>query len=77
MSFYLLRAASKAGAYAELFPSLVRSWHNMVENNLTTWAEDDVMFRSDHHSWSASPIHDTVQELLSVRARFVRPGSRG
>jgi hypothetical protein len=77
MSFYLLRATSKAGAYAELFPSLVRSWQNMVEDNLTTWAEGDVMFHSDRHDWSASLIHDTVQELLSVRARFMRPGSRG
>lgn len=77
MSFYLLHAASKAGAYAELFPSLVQSWHNIVEDNLTTRAENDVMFRSDRHGWSASPIHDIVQELLSVRARFVRPGSRG
>lgn len=49
MSFYLLRAASKAGAYAELFPSLVRSWQKMVEDNLITWAEDDVVFHSDCH----------------------------
>ena len=36
VSFYLLRATSKAGAYAGLFPSLVRSWQNMVKDNLTT-----------------------------------------
>ena len=49
----------------------------MAEDNLTTWAEDDVVFHSDCHDWSASLIHNTAQELLSVRARFVRSGSRG
>lgn len=66
MSFYVLRAASKSGLYEEYFDTLFRPWNQMIENNLTTWAEDDVMFRSDCHGWSSSPIYEIVHEIFGV-----------
>jgi alpha-L-rhamnosidase len=66
LSFYLLRAAAQAGVYEELFPYLVAPWRKMMSQNLTTWAEDDVMFRSDCHGWSASPINEIVSKIFGL-----------
>ncbi|KAK5049544.1 hypothetical protein LTR84_004473 [Exophiala bonariae] len=66
LSFYLLRAASQAGVYEELFIYLVAPWKKMMNQNLTTWAEDDVMFRSDCHGWSASPINEIVSKIFGI-----------
>lgn len=69
MGFYVLRAAEKAGAYAELFPALMGPWRAMMRDNLGTWAEDDVGCRSDCHGWSASPIYELVAVVAGLRPR--------
>jgi alpha-L-rhamnosidase len=66
MSFYLLRAAEKAGVYQEMFPLLIEPWRKMMANNLTTWAEDDLSHRSDCHGWSASPLYETAVRLFGL-----------
>jgi hypothetical protein len=67
MSFYVFRAVEKVGLYTELFPTLLEPWRRMMRNNLTTWAEDnDVMFRSDCHAWSSSPIYEIVKNVFGL-----------
>lgn len=66
LSFYLLKAAAQTGVYEELFPCLVAPWRKMMSQNLTTWAEDDVMFRSDCHGWSAVPINEIVSRIFGL-----------
>ena len=74
MSFYLLRAAEKAGVYQEVFHVLMDPWRKMMANNLTTWAEDDVSHRSDCHGWSASPLYETTVQLFGLSP--AEPGYR-
>jgi alpha-L-rhamnosidase len=74
MSFYVLRAAAKAGLYREMFPTLIEPWRKMMANNVTTWAEDDVMFRSGCHGWSCAPLHETVVQLFGLSP--AEPGYR-
>jgi alpha-L-rhamnosidase len=67
MSFYVFRAVEKVGLYTELFSALLEPWGKMMRNNLTTWAEDnDVMFRSDCHAWSSSPIYEMVKNVFGL-----------
>jgi alpha-L-rhamnosidase len=67
MSFYVFRAVEKVGLYTELFPALLEPWRRMMRNNLTTWVEDnDVMFRSDCHAWSSSPIYEMVKNVFGL-----------
>jgi hypothetical protein len=66
MGFYVFRAAEKVGLYAELYKSLTEPWREMVASNLTTWAEDNVSFRSDCHGWSATPIYETVALIYGL-----------
>ena len=66
MSFYVLRAASQVGHYEELYPTLMKPWDAMIEANLTTWVEDDVMFRSDCHGWSSSSVYEIVHEIFDL-----------
>ncbi|KAI1608897.1 hypothetical protein EDD36DRAFT_423227 [Exophiala viscosa] len=65
-SFYVLRAAAKAGIYEAYFDRLIAPWREMIANNLTTWAEDDIMFRSDCHGWSSSPVYEIVHEIFGL-----------
>ncbi|KEF55474.1 uncharacterized protein A1O9_08224 [Exophiala aquamarina CBS 119918] len=74
-SFYLLKAAAQAGVYQELFPYLVVPWRKMMSQNLTTWAEDDVMFRSDCHGWSAVPINEIVSRIFGLSPASAGYGS--
>ena len=72
MSFYVFRAAAKVGLYEELFPTIIEPWKKMINQNLTTWAEDDTMFRSDCHGWSSAPIYEIVAELFGLKP--AKPG---
>jgi alpha-L-rhamnosidase len=72
MKHYVFRALEKAGLYTHYFAEMMRPWEKMVENNLTTCAEDDVSFRSDCHGWSASPIYEIVACVHGIR-----PGAPG
>ena len=74
MSFYVLRAASKAGIYDEYFDRLMSPWRRMAQDNLTTWAEDDVMYRSDCHGWSSSPVYETVREIFGLSTSSAQGG---
>lgn len=73
MSFYVLRATAKVSLYEEYYTQLMEPWRKMVQNNLATWAEDDLMFRSDCHGWRSSPIYEIVRELFGLTPG--RPGS--
>ncbi|KAJ5378500.1 hypothetical protein N7509_011619 [Penicillium cosmopolitanum] len=66
MQFYLFRAVEKVGLYNKLFPSLMAPWRQMIEDNLTTWAEHANNARSDCHGWSASPVHEIVTQVFGV-----------
>ena len=69
MSFYVLRAAAKTNIYEAQFDKLMQRWRKMMGNNLTTWAEGDIMFRSDCHGWSSSPVYENVHEIFGVNRR--------
>ncbi|KAL4979635.1 Six-hairpin glycosidase-like protein [Aspergillus desertorum] len=66
-SFYVLEAATQVGLYDELRDTLVQPWTEMVNPNLTTWAESAAMPRSDCHGWSCVPIHDVVANVVGLR----------
>ena len=67
MAFYVFRAASMAGVYEELWSELIKPWHVMVDQNLTTWAEFETNPRSDCHGWSATPMYEIVREIVGVK----------
>lgn len=69
MKHYLFRALEKTGLYSKYFEDMMQPWYKMVEDNLTTCAEDDVNFRSDCHGWSASPIYEVVAMLYGIKPR--------
>ncbi|KAL4968135.1 Six-hairpin glycosidase-like protein [Aspergillus stella-maris] len=71
-SFYVLEAAVQVGIYDELRDDLLQPWKDMMDLNLTTWAESAAMPRSDCHGWSAVPIHDVVANVVGLRP--VGPG---
>ncbi|KAL4956635.1 Six-hairpin glycosidase-like protein [Aspergillus filifer] len=71
-SFYVLEAAMQVGLYDELRDTLLQPWKDMVDLNLTTWAESAAMPRSDCHGWSAVPIHDVVANVVGLRP--IEPG---
>ncbi|RDW93952.1 uncharacterized protein DSM5745_01274 [Aspergillus mulundensis] len=73
-SFYILEAAAMVGVYDGLRDVLLRPWSDMVNMNLTTWAESAAMPRSDCHGWSCVPIYDAVVDVVGVRP--VAPGYR-
>ncbi|KAL2809364.1 Six-hairpin glycosidase-like protein [Aspergillus granulosus] len=72
MSFYVFEAAVQVGLYDEFRADLVRPWTQMLEMNLSTWAESAAMPRSDCHGWSCVPIYDAVVNVLGIRP--VSPG---
>ncbi|GAC1591132.1 MAG: hypothetical protein NVS3B19_12020 [Ginsengibacter sp.] len=69
--FYLTRALKKAGM-ADLYYSQLTPWRKMIENGLTTFAENPDPTRSDCHAWSSSPNYDFIATICGVN-----PGSPG
>lgn len=75
MLFYAFRAMSHIGqgAYERFYPQIIQNWHRMIDNNMTTWEEDDVRQRSDCHAWGSVPIYEFATEIAGVHV--VGPGS--
>lgn len=69
MQFYALRAFAIAGDdyYEAYWAKVWKPWERMLENNLTTWEEDDVRQRSDCHAWGSVPIYEYCTELAGIR----------
>ena len=64
--FYLARALDHAGMGDE-YLRLLKPWHDMVANGLTTWAEQPDPTRSDSHAWSAHPNFDLLTIVAGIR----------
>ncbi|MCZ9882816.1 alpha-L-rhamnosidase-related protein [Arthrobacter sp. B2a2-09] len=43
-----------------------KPWEDMLEMNLTTWAEDNVSLRSDCHAWGSVPLQHFPRYILGV-----------
>ncbi|OCF39437.1 alpha-L-rhamnosidase [Kwoniella heveanensis CBS 569] len=69
MMFYALRAFAQAGdsVYEEYYSKAWNPWKKMLDNNLTTWEEDDVRQRSDCHAWGSVPIYEFCTEVAGVK----------
>lgn len=75
MKFYALRAFALAGddVYEGYWVEAWKPWRQMLENNLSTWEEDDVRQRSDCHAWGSVPLYEYCTELAGIRP--IAPGS--
>ena len=71
MQFYLFRALEICGLY-RYTARLWDIWREMVDNHLTTCAEDSIMSRSDCHAWGALALYELPSVILGVR-----PGKPG
>lgn len=63
--FYLNRALKKAGM-ADLYYSQLAPWRGMIDNGLTTFAENPDPTRSDCHAWSSSPNYDFLATICGI-----------
>lgn len=63
--FYLTLALKKAGL-GDLYYSQLKPWREMLDNGLTTFAENPDPTRSDCHAWSASPNYDFLATLCGI-----------
>lgn len=71
MMFYLFRALEKCELY-HYTDELWEIWREMLRNNMTTCAEDNIMCRSDCHAWGALALYELPSVILGVR-----PGKPG
>ncbi len=63
--FYLNRALKKAGM-ADMYYSQLKPWRGMIDNGLTTFAENPDPTRSDCHAWSSSPNYDFFATICGI-----------
>lgn len=59
------RALGLAGAYDRM-PEFLGPWHEMVENGLSTFVEENSYWRSLCHAWSAHPALEFLTRVLGV-----------
>jgi len=64
--FYLIEALEKAGL-ADQFISMLTPWKQMLDNGLTTFAEQSDPTRSDCHAWSASPVYYFLSLVCGIK----------
>jgi hypothetical protein len=64
--FYLTQALKKTGL-ADQYLETLDLWNNMLQNGLTTFAENPDPARSDCHAWSASPNYDFLATVAGIR----------
>jgi hypothetical protein len=62
------RALQIAGAYDRI-PEFLGPWHEMVENGLSTFVEENSYWRSLCHAWSAHPALEFLTRVLGVTPR--------
>jgi alpha-L-rhamnosidase len=63
--FYLTRALKYAGM-ADLYYAQLKPWRGMIDNGLTTFAEQPDPTRSDCHAWSSSPNYDFLATICGI-----------
>jgi len=63
--FYLNRALKKVGM-ADMYYSELKPWRGMIDNGLTTFAENPDPTRSDCHAWSSSPNYDFFATICGI-----------
>lgn len=66
MMYYLFRALEQCGAY-EYTEQLWDSWKIMLENHMTTCAEDPLQSRSDCHAWGSLALYELPSAILGLR----------
>jgi alpha-L-rhamnosidase len=64
--FYLTEAIEKAGL-SEQYPDMLGPWKQMLDNGLTTFAEEPDPTRSDCHAWSASPMYYFLSLICGIQ----------
>jgi len=64
--FYLTQALKKTGL-ADHYIETLGLWEEMLQNGLTTFAENPDPARSDCHAWSASPDYDFLATVAGIR----------
>ena len=64
--YFVFRALARVGHY-ELVSDLLRPWHDMATQGLSTWAEEPSFWRSLCHAWSAHPLLECLSEILGVQ----------
>lgn len=64
--YYLTEAAEKAGL-ADQYPDMLDPWKRMLDNGLTTFAEEPEPTRSDCHAWSASPLYYFLSLVCGIK----------
>jgi hypothetical protein len=63
--FYLTRALKYAGMN-DLYYASLKPWRGMIDNGLTTFAEQPDPTRSDCHAWSSSPNYDFLATICGI-----------
>jgi len=64
--FYLTEAIEKAGL-SDQYPDMLGPWKQMLDNGLTTFAEEPDPTRSDCHAWSASPVYHFLSVICGIK----------
>ncbi|NWJ50077.1 MAG: alpha-L-rhamnosidase N-terminal domain-containing protein [Bacteroidetes bacterium] len=64
--FYLAEANEKAGL-SEGYLEMLDPWKQMLDNGLTTFAEQPDPTRSDCHAWSASPVYYFLSLVCGIK----------
>jgi len=56
----------KKAGMADIYYSQLKPWRGMIDNGLTTFAENPDPTRSDCHAWSSSPNYDFLATICGI-----------